>query len=154
MWSDEVKRNGLEDASLKKVIWKFTRSRIMVNIILYFMSLIFGFVGPVVILVGQYFILNISIVNKNVDLLYESTAEILSRPRPGVVARRFMGGWNGLVGVDAGPPLWRRMGHRLQNGPPTKIGRNDDALQESDTTLLIGRQIHRRSALFNNRPIQ
>ena len=50
-----MKRNGLEDASLKKVIWKFTRSRVLVNIILYLTSLIFGFAGPVVILLGHYF---------------------------------------------------------------------------------------------------
>ena len=61
MWSDEVKRNGLEDASLKKVIWKFTRSRVLVNIILYLTSLIFGFAGPVVILLGHLFYANILI---------------------------------------------------------------------------------------------
>lgn len=48
MWKDEVDRNGLEDASLKRVIWKFTRSRVLLNIILYLTSLVFGFAGPVI----------------------------------------------------------------------------------------------------------
>ena len=47
MWMDEVKRNGIEDASLKRVVWRFTRTRVLINIILYLISLAFGFIGPV-----------------------------------------------------------------------------------------------------------
>jgi ATP-binding cassette subfamily C (CFTR/MRP) protein 12 len=47
MWNEEVKRHGLEDASLKRVTWKFVRSRVLVNIILYLTSIVFGFIGPV-----------------------------------------------------------------------------------------------------------
>lgn len=47
LWSEEVKRRGLEDASLQRVIWKFTRSRVLVNIALYLTSIVFGFIGPV-----------------------------------------------------------------------------------------------------------
>jgi hypothetical protein len=47
MWNEEVKRHGLEDASLKRVIWKFIRSRVLINIILYLSSILFGFIGPV-----------------------------------------------------------------------------------------------------------
>lgn len=47
LWCEEVKRRGLEDASLQRVIWKFTRSRVLVNIALYLTSIVFGFIGPV-----------------------------------------------------------------------------------------------------------
>lgn len=47
MWKDEVKNHGVEEASLKRVAWKFSRTRILVNIILYLSSLVFGFMGPV-----------------------------------------------------------------------------------------------------------
>jgi hypothetical protein len=47
MWNEEVKRRGLEDASLKRVTWKFVRSRVLVNIVLYLTSIVFGFIGPV-----------------------------------------------------------------------------------------------------------
>lgn len=47
MWKNEVNRHGMEDASLKRVVWKFTRSRVLVNIVLYLTSLVFGFMGPV-----------------------------------------------------------------------------------------------------------
>ncbi|XP_046652903.1 ATP-binding cassette sub-family C member 5-like [Daphnia pulicaria] len=47
MWNEEVKRHGLEDASLKRVTWKFVRSRVLVNIILYLTSIVFGFIGPI-----------------------------------------------------------------------------------------------------------
>ncbi|EFX63846.1 ABC protein, subfamily ABCC, partial [Daphnia pulex] len=46
MWNEEVKRHGLEDESLKRVTWKFVRSRVLVNIILYLTSIVFGFIGP------------------------------------------------------------------------------------------------------------
>ena len=47
MWNEEVKRHGLEDASLKRVIWKSIRFRVLINIILYLSSILFGFIGPV-----------------------------------------------------------------------------------------------------------
>lgn len=47
MWNEEVKRHGVEDASLKRVIWKFIRSRVLINITLYLTSILFGFIGPV-----------------------------------------------------------------------------------------------------------
>ncbi|KAI9560845.1 ABC protein [Daphnia sinensis] len=47
LWNEEVKRRGLEDASLQRVIWKFTRSRVLVNIVLYLISIVFGFIGPI-----------------------------------------------------------------------------------------------------------
>jgi ATP-binding cassette subfamily C (CFTR/MRP) protein 5 len=47
MWNDEVKRHGLEGASLKRVIWKYTQTRVIVNISVYLMSIVFGFLGPV-----------------------------------------------------------------------------------------------------------
>ena len=47
MWKDEVLRNGLEKASLKRVVWKFIRTRALLDIFLYLLSLSFGFLGPV-----------------------------------------------------------------------------------------------------------
>jgi hypothetical protein len=47
MWNEEVLRNGIKNASLRRVAWKFTRTRVLTGIFLYFLSLIFGFLGPV-----------------------------------------------------------------------------------------------------------
>lgn len=47
-WKDEVQRNGLEKSSLKRVVWKFIRTRVLLDIVLYLASLTFGFLGPVI----------------------------------------------------------------------------------------------------------
>jgi ATP-binding cassette subfamily C (CFTR/MRP) protein 5 len=47
MWNDQVTLYGLEGASLKRVIWKYSKTRVLVNISVYLMSIIFGFIGPV-----------------------------------------------------------------------------------------------------------
>ncbi|XP_046462037.1 ATP-binding cassette sub-family C member 5-like isoform X1 [Daphnia pulex] len=47
MWNEEVLRNGIQKASLRRVAWRFTRTRILTGIFLYFLSLVFGFLGPV-----------------------------------------------------------------------------------------------------------
>ena len=51
MWNEEVQRKGLANASLRRVAWRFTRTRILTSIFLYLSSLVFGFVGPVSIFI-------------------------------------------------------------------------------------------------------
>ncbi|KAK4005312.1 hypothetical protein OUZ56_007029 [Daphnia magna] len=47
MWDEEVLREGIKGASLQRVAWRFTRTRVLTGIFLYFLSLVFGFLGPV-----------------------------------------------------------------------------------------------------------
>lgn len=47
MWRDELLRHGHADASLKRVAWRFVRTRVLIHIGLYLISLVFGFLGPV-----------------------------------------------------------------------------------------------------------
>lgn len=93
MWNEEVKRHGLEDASLKRVIWKFIRSRVLINIILYLSSILFGFIGPVnnirIILINNSVLYLIvldtvhDVLTRNyfllLDFLYEPISKILPR---------------------------------------------------------------------------
>ena len=46
LWRDEVKRKG-EHSSLTRVIWKFIKTRVILDMFLYLTSLAFGFIGPV-----------------------------------------------------------------------------------------------------------
>lgn len=47
MWNEELLRKGFENASLRRVAWRFVRTRVLVGISIYFLSLICGFLGPV-----------------------------------------------------------------------------------------------------------
>ncbi|XP_057372866.1 ATP-binding cassette sub-family C member 5-like [Daphnia carinata] len=47
MWNEEILREGIKGASLQRVAWRFTRTRVLTGIFLYFLSLVFGFLGPV-----------------------------------------------------------------------------------------------------------
>ena len=47
MWKDEILRNGIKKASLQNVVWKFIRTRVILDVFLYLISLSFGFLGPV-----------------------------------------------------------------------------------------------------------
>ena len=47
MWNEEVKSKGIENASLTSVVWQFAKTRILLHMILYTITLTFGFIGPV-----------------------------------------------------------------------------------------------------------
>ena len=47
MWKAEVHQKGLLKASLKYVVWKFIRTRVLFDMFLYLVSLSLGFLGPV-----------------------------------------------------------------------------------------------------------
>lgn len=47
MWNEELLRKGFENASLRRVAWRFVRTRVLVGILVYFLSLVCGFIGPV-----------------------------------------------------------------------------------------------------------
>lgn len=48
MWNEEVKLKGMENASLSSVVWEFTKTRILLHMLLYTITLTCGFVGPIV----------------------------------------------------------------------------------------------------------
>jgi len=48
MWNEEVKSKGIENASLTSVVWQFAKTRILLHMILYTITLTFGFIGPIV----------------------------------------------------------------------------------------------------------
>lgn len=50
MWKQEVIRHGMEDASLKRVVYKFVRTRLFIHVGLLVASIVLGFLGPVNIL--------------------------------------------------------------------------------------------------------
>lgn len=89
-------------------------------------------------------------IHSESDLLHESIVAILSRSRYSLVAWSFVGCWNGRLWTDARPSLRRVLGNSVQNGHQTQIGSYGDALQESDPSHHIRRQVNRRSAPSNN----
>ena len=54
MWNEEVQRKGLANASLRRVAWRFTRTRILMGIFVYMVSIVFAFLGPVSIPLDKY----------------------------------------------------------------------------------------------------
>ena len=46
-WSQEVKEKGLENASIGKVILRSARTRVIAGAMMFLISLLFSFVGPV-----------------------------------------------------------------------------------------------------------
>ncbi|XP_027219261.2 ATP-binding cassette sub-family C member 5 isoform X6 [Penaeus vannamei] len=48
MWNEEVKRKGKDGASLQRVVWRFLRTRLIVALTFFMITLIMGFVGPTI----------------------------------------------------------------------------------------------------------
>ncbi|KAG7158772.1 Multidrug resistance-associated protein 5-like 1 [Homarus americanus] len=48
LWNEEIKRNGKDDASLQRAVWPFLRTRLLIGLVMFFITLILGFLGPVI----------------------------------------------------------------------------------------------------------
>ncbi|XP_042864040.1 multidrug resistance-associated protein 5-like isoform X6 [Penaeus japonicus] len=48
MWNEEVKRKGKDGASLQRVVWRFLRTRLIMALTFFMITLIMGFVGPTI----------------------------------------------------------------------------------------------------------
>jgi len=47
LWNEEVRKNGLHDASMLRVIWRGIRTRIFFGIMFFILSQLISFFGPV-----------------------------------------------------------------------------------------------------------
>ncbi|XP_068137399.1 ATP-binding cassette sub-family C member 5-like [Hyperolius riggenbachi] len=47
LWFEEVKERGAEEASLRSVVWKFCRTRLIISIMCLMLTQLAGFIGPV-----------------------------------------------------------------------------------------------------------
>ncbi|XP_042240635.1 multidrug resistance-associated protein 5-like isoform X3 [Homarus americanus] len=48
LWNEEIKRNGKDDASLQRAVWPFLRTRLLIGLVMFFITLILGFLGPTI----------------------------------------------------------------------------------------------------------
>ncbi|XP_071550882.1 ATP-binding cassette sub-family C member 5-like isoform X3 [Panulirus ornatus] len=48
LWNEELRRSGKNNASLQRVVWQFLRTRLLLSLFVFFVSLILGFIGPTV----------------------------------------------------------------------------------------------------------
>uniref|UniRef100_A0AAQ6IP44 Uncharacterized protein n=1 Tax=Anabas testudineus TaxID=64144 RepID=A0AAQ6IP44_ANATE len=54
LWHDELKRQGREGASLRRVFWRFCQTRMLVAIFSLLLTMVAGFIGPVSILKSSF----------------------------------------------------------------------------------------------------
>lgn len=47
LWQEELKENGPDDASLRRVVWIFCRTRLILSIVCLMITQLAGFSGPV-----------------------------------------------------------------------------------------------------------
>uniref|UniRef100_A0A7N6C441 Uncharacterized protein n=1 Tax=Anabas testudineus TaxID=64144 RepID=A0A7N6C441_ANATE len=55
LWHDELKRQGREGASLRRVFWRFCQTRMLVAIFSLLLTMVAGFIGPVSILKSSFY---------------------------------------------------------------------------------------------------
>ena len=47
LWKEELRLHGTKKASLKRAVWKFIRTRVIIHVFMYLFSLSCGFIGTV-----------------------------------------------------------------------------------------------------------
>nr|XP_045601897.1 ATP-binding cassette sub-family C member 5-like isoform X2 [Procambarus clarkii] len=48
LWNEEIKRNGKDNVSLQRVVWKFLRTRLLFALSIFMVNIMLGFIGPTI----------------------------------------------------------------------------------------------------------